>query len=143
MTNPPFTLMISVSLHLTYFSSSRVRLFFSLYFFCMVKVDLVREVSGSVCVLKKPGGRKNTHSVFEFFFPCHFEFQVQTKQSGRKGGSSLFQCQSWIQNQMRHRLHGACRINQIAFQTRRCWVGGSLIVRLVLVSYPCVQIGFA
>ena len=27
-----------------------------------LKVELVREVSSSVCVLKKPEGRKNTHS---------------------------------------------------------------------------------
>ena len=29
---------------------------------------MVREVSGSVRVFKKPGGRKNMHSVFEVFF---------------------------------------------------------------------------
>ena len=63
--------MISVSLQLTYSPSSRVRLCFSFSFFCGYKVEVVREVSGSVRVLKKPGGGVNTHSVFEgvFFVP--------------------------------------------------------------------------
>ena len=69
VTNPPFTLMIAVSLHLEYYLSSRVRLFFSLYLFCTDKVEVVREVSGIVLVLKKPGGGENTHSVFDVFFP--------------------------------------------------------------------------
>ena len=67
--NPPFTLIIAVSLHLEYSSSSRVSLFFSLYLFYTEKVDVVRDVRGVVCVLKKPGGRKNTHSVFDGFPP--------------------------------------------------------------------------
>ena len=65
VTKPPFILMIAVLLHLTYSSSSRVRLFLSLYFFCMDKVEVAIKVSGNVRVLKKPGGRKNMHSVFE------------------------------------------------------------------------------
>ena len=48
VTNPPFTLMVAVSLYLKYSLSSRVRLFFSLSFFCMDRVDVVREVRGSV-----------------------------------------------------------------------------------------------
>ena len=67
VTNPPFTLMIAGSLHLIYSSFSCVRLFFSLSFFCRDKVEVVREVSGSVRVLKKPGGGENTHSVLEVF----------------------------------------------------------------------------
>ena len=35
----------------------------------MEKVEVMREVSGSVCVLKKPGRGKNTHSVFDVFLP--------------------------------------------------------------------------
>ena len=83
---PPFTLMIAVSLHLTYSSFSCVRLFFSLSFFFRYKVDVVIEVSVSVHVLKKLGGGKNTHSVVEVFFLCQCAFQGQTNQSGRKGG---------------------------------------------------------
>ena len=59
--------MISISQHLSYTSFSRVRHFFSLYFFCRDKVKVLRELSGSVCLLKKPGGRKNTHTVFDNF----------------------------------------------------------------------------
>ena len=51
--------MIDVSLHLKCSSSSRVRIFFSLYLFCMYKVEVVIEVSGSFCVLNKPGGGGN------------------------------------------------------------------------------------
>ena len=66
VTNPPFTL-IAVSLHLVYYLSSRVRLFLSL-FFLRARVELARSVSGSVRALKKTGGRKNTHLLFEGFF---------------------------------------------------------------------------
>ena len=86
MKNPPFTLMIAVSLHLTYSLSSLVHLFLSLSFFYVDNVEVVREVIDSVCLLKKPGGGENTHSVFEVFSPCQCAFQVQTEQSGRKGG---------------------------------------------------------
>ena len=86
VTNPPFTLMIFVSLQLAYSSSSRVRLFFLLSLFCTDKVEVVREVSGIVRVSKKPGAGENTHSVFEGFFSFQCAFQVQTKQSSRKGG---------------------------------------------------------
>ena len=86
VTKPPFTSIIAVSLHLEYSSSSCVRLFLSLYFFCTDKVEVVRELSGIVRVFKKPGGRKNTHSVFDGFSPFRCEFQVQTEQSGWKGG---------------------------------------------------------
>ena len=65
--NPPFTLMIAVSQHLSYNLYSRVRIFFSISFLCIDKVEVCREVSSSVCVLKKPGGGKNTHSVFVDF----------------------------------------------------------------------------
>ena len=41
--NPPFTLIIAVSLHLEYYLSSRVRLFLSISFFCMDKVEVLRE----------------------------------------------------------------------------------------------------
>ena len=68
VTNPPFTVMVSVSLHLIYYSSSRLRILFSLYSLCRDKVDATREVIDSVSVLKKPGGGKNTHPVFEVFF---------------------------------------------------------------------------
>ena len=68
MTNPPFTLMIAVPLHFIYSLSSRVRVFLLLYFFCGYKVEVVREVRGSVLVLKKPGGGGNTRSFFEVFF---------------------------------------------------------------------------
>ena len=54
VTNPPFTLMIAVSLYVIYSSFSRVRLFFSLSLFCRDKVEVAREMSGSVRVLKKP-----------------------------------------------------------------------------------------
>ena len=76
VTNPPFTLIIAISLHLTYSLSSRVRLFFSLYLLCMYKVEVVREVIDSVCVLKKPGGGENAHTLFEDFFLCECAFQV-------------------------------------------------------------------
>ena len=69
VTNPPFTLIIAVSLHLAYYSYSHVCLFLSLSLFCTDKVEVVREVSGIVRVLKKPGGGENTHSVFDVFFP--------------------------------------------------------------------------
>ena len=61
VTNPPFTLMIDVSLHLVYSSYSRVCLFFSLYFLWRARVELLRSVIRNVCALKKPGGGKNTH----------------------------------------------------------------------------------
>ena len=77
---------IDVSLQLAYFSSLRVRLFFCLSFFCTEKVEVMREVSGIVSVLKKPGGRKNTHSIFVGFFLFRCAFHVRTEQSGRKGG---------------------------------------------------------
>ena len=85
VTNPPFTLMIAVSQHLSNTSSSRVRLFVSLYLFCMDKVEVVRELSGSVRVLKKPGGGKMRIQSLRFF-SCWCAFQVRTEQSGRKGG---------------------------------------------------------
>ena len=44
MKTPPFTLMIVVYRHLIYYLSSRVRLFFSLSFFCRDKVEVAREV---------------------------------------------------------------------------------------------------
>ena len=66
--NPPFTLMIAVSQHLSYTLSSNVRIFFSIYFFCRDKVEVLIGVSGSVRVLKKPGGGKNTHSFFNDVF---------------------------------------------------------------------------
>ena len=86
MKNTPLTLIIAVSLHLIYYLSSRVRLFFSFYLLCREKVDVVREVSSSVRVLKKPGDGKNTHSVFEVFFLCQCAIKGRTEQSGRKGG---------------------------------------------------------
>ena len=139
MKNPPFTLIIAVSLQLAYFSSSCVCLFFSLYFFCMYKVVVMREVSSCVCLLNKPGGGKIRIQSLRVFFLCQYAFQVRTKQSGRKN-ISLFQCQFWIQIQMRRCIHRACRINRIVYQTRRCRVGGSLLVRLILMSCLSAQI---
>ena len=75
------------------------------------------------------------------FSPFRCVFQVWTGQSGRKGWWPLFRCQSWIQKQMRRCLHRACRIDWKVFHTRRCRVGGSLIVRLILVSCLCAKIG--
>ena len=98
-------------------------------------------MSFSVHVLKKLGGGKNTHSVLEEFFMCQYEFRGQNEQSDQKGWWSLFQCWSWNQKQMCHCLHRACRIDQIPFQKRRCEVSDELIVRLILVSFPCVKIG--
>ena len=42
----------------------------SIYFLCTDKVEVAIEVIGSVHVLKKSGGGKNTHSVFEVFSLC-------------------------------------------------------------------------
>ena len=66
--NPPFTLMIVVYLRLVYSSSSRVCLFLPLSFFWGSRVELAGSVSGKVRVLKKPGGGKKMHSVFERIF---------------------------------------------------------------------------
>ena len=86
VTNPPFTLMIAGSLHLIYSSFSCVRLFFSLSFFCRDKVEVVREVSGSVRVLKKPGGGENTHSVLEVFLCANVHFKAKpSKVVGNEG----------------------------------------------------------
>ena len=84
--NPPFILMIDVSLYFPYSLSSNVGLFFSLYFLCMDNVEVVIEVSGSARVLNKPRYGENTHSVFEVFFPCRCAFKFRTNQRGRKGG---------------------------------------------------------
>ena len=46
----------------------------------------MRDLRSSVCLLKKPGGGENTHSVFEGVFLCLCAFQVQTEKSGREGG---------------------------------------------------------
>ena len=37
-------------------------------------MHLVGSVSGKFCVLKNPGGGKNTHSVFEGFLFCQCAF---------------------------------------------------------------------
>ena len=82
--------MIAISLHLIYSSSSRVRLFFSFSLFCREKVGVVREVSGSVRVLKKPGDRENTHSVFEVFFCTNVHFKAEpSKVVGKEGDPFL------------------------------------------------------
>ena len=54
--NLPITLIIDFSLHLVYYSSSRLCLYFSLYFFYRTRVELVGSVSGKVRVLKKHEG---------------------------------------------------------------------------------------
>ena len=82
VTNPPFTLMIAVSKHLSYNLSSRVRLFLSLSFFFRDKLEGEREVSGSVHVLKKPGGGKIRIQSLMIFPPCQYAFQVRTGKSG-------------------------------------------------------------
>ena len=69
---PPFILIIAVSLHLEYSSSSRVRLFFSLSFFCTEKVEVVREVRGIFRVLFSADSGTLTHAlmiIFEFSIP--------------------------------------------------------------------------
>ena len=48
---------------------------------------MIREVSGIVFVLKKPGGGENTHSVFDGFssrFNVHFKSKP-SKVVGREG----------------------------------------------------------
>ena len=69
VTNNPFTLMISVSLHLVNSSSSCVRLCLSIYFVWSDRAELVGSVGGGVRALNKLGGRKKMHSVFEGLFP--------------------------------------------------------------------------
>ena len=48
----------------------------------------MREVSGIVCVLKKPGGGENTHSVFDVFsrFDVYFKSEPG-KVVGKEGGT--------------------------------------------------------
>ena len=82
--------MIAVSLHLVYSLPSRVRLFLSLYFFCRAKLEVVGEVSGSVCVLNKPRGGVNTHSLFEGFFCAKVHFEAKPSKVIRKEGDPFF-----------------------------------------------------
>ena len=51
------------------------------FFLWKSKVKQLESVSGEVCVLKKLGGRKNMHSVFEGFLLFQCVFRGQTKQS--------------------------------------------------------------
>ena len=67
-TSITFTLMIAVSFHFVYYLSLRLRRCVLLSFLWKSKVKQLESVSGEVCVLKKLGGRKNMHSVFEGFF---------------------------------------------------------------------------
>ena len=86
MKNPPFPLMITVSLNLVYSSYSRVHLFLSLSFFCTDKVEVVIEVSGIFRMLKKPGGGENTHSVLEVFLCANVHFKAKpSKVVGNEG----------------------------------------------------------
>ena len=49
-------------------------------------MELVREVSDSVCVLEKPEGGENTHSVFEVFFCASVHFKAKpSKVVGKEG----------------------------------------------------------
>ena len=64
MTKPPFTLIIAVSLHLAYSSASHVRFFLYIYISCTYKVELVREVSGIICVVKNSGGGETMQSQY-------------------------------------------------------------------------------
>ena len=83
--NNPFTLMNSISLHFIYSLSSCLCLFFSSHFFCKDKVEVVIEMSGSICVLKKPEGGENTHSVLEVFsVPMCISRPNQEKWSERR-----------------------------------------------------------
>ena len=95
VTNPPFTLMITVSLHLVYYFPSRVHLFFSLSFFWRARVELVRSVSGNVCTLKKPGGTKNTHSVF---FLCLCVFEAKPREMVREEGDPFLDVRPVFKN---------------------------------------------
>ena len=48
-------------------------------------------MNGSVCVLKKPGGGKNTHSVFEGFFCANMYFEAKLIEViGKEGGPSFY-----------------------------------------------------
>ena len=50
----------------------------------------MKSVSGSVCVLNKPRGKKNTHSVFEDFFCADVQFEAKTSEVvGEEGDTSL------------------------------------------------------
>ena len=60
-------------------------LFFSLYFLCSNKVEVVRELSGSVRVLEKPGGKKNMYSVFDDFFRADVHFKSKPRKVVGKG----------------------------------------------------------
>ena len=92
------------------------------------------------CIKETWGRGKYAFSLWGVF-SCQCAFQVWTEISGRKWGWSLFQCQSWIQKQLRRRLNRSCRINKIAFYTRSWRVGGSLIIQLILLSCTCMNIG--
>ena len=101
----------------------------------------MREVSGSVCVLKKPGGRKNKHSVFEGNFSVIMCISRSNQEKWPERRVIPFSMLVLDSKQMRHCLHRVGIIYQIEYQTRKCRFGGSIIVRLILVSCPCVQIG--
>ena len=90
--------MIAVSLHLTYSLSSRVHLFFSIYFFFRDDVEVAIEVSGSVCVLKKPGGGKNKHSVFEVFSRADVHFKSKPIKVVGKEGDPFFNFSTRFKN---------------------------------------------
>ena len=83
----------------------------------------------------------NTHSVFKGFVSVPMCISRPNWESGRKGGWSLLWWRSWIQKQMCRHIQRECRIDQREEQTRRCQVGGLLIVEFILVSCTCVKIG--
>ena len=47
-------------------------------------------MSGSVCVLKKPGGGENMHSVFEVFFHAGVHLKSEPRKVVGKDGNTFF-----------------------------------------------------
>ena len=84
------------SFYLDYCCFSALDIFFVLvcaflkciYFFCTEKVKVAREVSSSVRVLKKSGGRKNKDSVLYIYiyFSANVHFKSKLSKIGQKGG---------------------------------------------------------
>ena len=94
----------------------------------------------STCVQENWRREEYTFSFWGVFpVPVCLSRQNQEKWSERR--VFLFQCKSLMQIQIPHRIHKSRRRDKGAYKMWRFWVGGSLVVRLILVSCLCVLIG--
>ena len=62
-------------------------------------MEVVRELSGSVRVLEKPGGKKNMHSVFDDFFRADVHFKSKPRKVVGKEGDPFLNVRPRFKNE--------------------------------------------